>query len=245
MRRDRSEPSCVRFMAADMKILHALETLSPCYGDPVSVLLALAAATTNADHPRGTYHEPGQESLAEEGAVLTVYYARLLSALAASDAVVIFDEATLIELIRAIRPDVLVKGGDYTEATVVGVDEVSAWGGRVELVPLVADFSTTEIARRMRVGRRSRRPNARGKSAMEGCLSVCKARRVYADRSSGGWPGLGPRPHEHGLRSLPHPTGFFPNAVCSAGTASLSNWEGICQLGSLESRKSVSTRRKK
>ncbi len=78
--------------------------------------------------------------------------ARLLSALAASDAVVIFDEATPIELIRAIRPDVLVKGGDYTEATVVGADEVSAWGGRVELVPLVAGFSTTEIVRRMAGG---------------------------------------------------------------------------------------------
>jgi D-beta-D-heptose 7-phosphate kinase/D-beta-D-heptose 1-phosphate adenosyltransferase len=75
--------------------------------------------------------------------------ARLLSALTATDAVVIFDEATPIELIRAIRPDVLVKGGDYTEATVVGADEVSAWGGRVELVPLVAGFSTTEIVRRM------------------------------------------------------------------------------------------------
>lgn len=76
----------------------------------------------------------------------------MLSALAASDAVVIFDEATPIELIRAIRPDVLVKGGDYTEATVVGADEVSAWGGRVELVPLVAGFSTTEIVRRMAGG---------------------------------------------------------------------------------------------
>lgn len=65
---------------------------------------------------------------------------------------VIFDEATPIELIRAIRPDVLVKGGDYTAATVVGADEVSAWGGRVELVPLVAGFSTTEIVRRMAGG---------------------------------------------------------------------------------------------
>lgn len=67
-----------------MKILHVLETLSPRYGGPVSVLLALAAAqqraghqvtiaTTNADHPRGTYRKPGWDSLAE-GAV-QVYYA--------------------------------------------------------------------------------------------------------------------------------------------------------------------------
>ncbi len=75
--------------------------------------------------------------------------ARLLSALAVTDAVVIFDEPTPIEVIKAIRPDVLVKGGDYTEATVVGAPEVRSWGGRVELVPLVEGFSTSDIVRRI------------------------------------------------------------------------------------------------
>lgn len=75
--------------------------------------------------------------------------ARLLSALAATDAVVIFDEPTPIDVIKAIRPDVLVKGGDYTEATVVGAPEVRSWGGRVELVPLVEGFSTSDIVRRI------------------------------------------------------------------------------------------------
>ena len=67
-----------------MKILHVLETLSPRYGGPVSVLLALAAeqqqaghevtiATTNADHPRGVYHAPGWDTLA--GGTVPVYYA--------------------------------------------------------------------------------------------------------------------------------------------------------------------------
>jgi D-beta-D-heptose 7-phosphate kinase/D-beta-D-heptose 1-phosphate adenosyltransferase len=73
---------------------------------------------------------------------------RVLSSLTVSDAVVIFDEPTPIELIRAIRPDVLVKGGDYTEATVVGAEDVKGWGGRVELVPLVPGLSTSEIVRR-------------------------------------------------------------------------------------------------
>ena len=73
---------------------------------------------------------------------------RVLSSLAVSDAVVIFDEPTPIELIRAIQPDVLVKGGDYTEATVVGAEDVKGWGGRVELVPLVPGLSTSEIVRR-------------------------------------------------------------------------------------------------
>eukprot|EP00456_Euglypha_rotunda_P029550 TRINITY_DN23125_c0_g2_i2.p1 TRINITY_DN23125_c0_g2~~TRINITY_DN23125_c0_g2_i2.p1 ORF type:complete len:316 (-),score=76.98 TRINITY_DN23125_c0_g2_i2:146-1093(-) len=74
--------------------------------------------------------------------------ARLLAALSATDAVVIFDQPTPIDLIQALRPDVLVKGGDYTPATVVGADLVAAWGGRVEIVPLVAGFSTTDLVRR-------------------------------------------------------------------------------------------------
>jgi len=71
--------------------------------------------------------------------------ARVLAALSAIDAVVIFSEGTPLQLIKAIRPDVLVKGGDYTEETVVGATEVHGWGGRVCLVPLVAGFSTTDL----------------------------------------------------------------------------------------------------
>jgi D-beta-D-heptose 7-phosphate kinase/D-beta-D-heptose 1-phosphate adenosyltransferase len=69
-----------------------------------------------------------------------------------SDAIVVFDEPTPMNVIRALKPDVLVKGGDYVEATVVGADEVKAWGGRVELVPLVPGFSTTEIVRKLSAG---------------------------------------------------------------------------------------------
>jgi len=75
--------------------------------------------------------------------------ARILAALAATDAVVIFDAPTPIKLIEALRPNVLVKGGDYTEETVVGAPEVKSWGGRVVLVPTVAGFSTTNIVRKL------------------------------------------------------------------------------------------------
>jgi bifunctional ADP-heptose synthase (sugar kinase/adenylyltransferase) len=51
------------------------------------------------------------------------------------DAVVIFDESTPINQIVAIRPDVLVKGGDYSLDTVVGAQEVQSWGGEVRIVP--------------------------------------------------------------------------------------------------------------
>lgn len=78
--------------------------------------------------------------------------ARVLAALAAVDAVVLFDAETPIELIRAIRPDVLAKGADYSEDAVVGAADVKSWGGQVVLVPLVDDRSTSAIIQRMRPG---------------------------------------------------------------------------------------------
>jgi len=70
---------------------------------------------------------------------------RVLAALAAVDAVVVFDEPTPLKLIEAVRPDVIVKGGDYNEETVVGAREVRSWGGRVKIVPTVEGFSTTRL----------------------------------------------------------------------------------------------------
>jgi len=74
--------------------------------------------------------------------------ARIVAALAAVDAVIVFDDATPLRLVEALRPDVLVKGGDYTENNVVGAGEVRGWGGRLELVPLVAGCSTTRLIAR-------------------------------------------------------------------------------------------------
>jgi D-beta-D-heptose 7-phosphate kinase/D-beta-D-heptose 1-phosphate adenosyltransferase len=71
--------------------------------------------------------------------------ASILAALSSVDAVIVFDESTPLQLIEAIRPDVLVKGGDYIEETVVGAREVRAWGGRVELIPLVEGVSTSRV----------------------------------------------------------------------------------------------------
>jgi D-beta-D-heptose 7-phosphate kinase/D-beta-D-heptose 1-phosphate adenosyltransferase len=75
--------------------------------------------------------------------------ARVMAALAAVDAVVLFDEDTPLELIGEILPDVLVKGGDYDVSTVVGHEVVQAAGGRVEIVPTVEGFSTTNIVRKL------------------------------------------------------------------------------------------------
>jgi len=76
--------------------------------------------------------------------------ARVLAALAAVDAVVLFDEDTPLELVHALRPDILVKGADYPRDRIVGADFVEARGGRVVRVPLVPETSTTRIVERLR-----------------------------------------------------------------------------------------------
>ena len=76
--------------------------------------------------------------------------AYVLAALAAVDAVVVFDQDTPLELIRLIRPDVLVKGGDYSEDTIVGAADVRSAGGRVVVVPITPGHSTTSTIARLR-----------------------------------------------------------------------------------------------
>jgi rfaE bifunctional protein nucleotidyltransferase chain/domain len=76
--------------------------------------------------------------------------AYVLAALEAVDAVVVFDQDTPLDLIRHLRPDVLVKGGDYTDATIVGAREVVGWGGAVAVVPLTPGQSTTSIIAKLR-----------------------------------------------------------------------------------------------
>ena len=69
----------------------------------------------------------------------------MLAALESVDAVILFDEDTPLKLIQAIKPEILVKGSDYTEEQVVGATEVKSWGGKVVLVPVVPGHSTSHI----------------------------------------------------------------------------------------------------
>ena len=68
----------------------------------------------------------------------------ILASLLVVDAVIIFNEDTPLELIKAVMPDVLVKGGDYTIENVVGAQEVIASGGRVVINPVLEGYSTTK-----------------------------------------------------------------------------------------------------
>lgn len=73
---------------------------------------------------------------------------QLLAGLFYVDGVVAFEEDTPLDLIMTLRPDVLVKGGDYSVDTIVGAKEVRAWGGAVEVLSFVEGFSTTGIVAR-------------------------------------------------------------------------------------------------
>jgi D-beta-D-heptose 7-phosphate kinase/D-beta-D-heptose 1-phosphate adenosyltransferase len=78
--------------------------------------------------------------------------ALVLLGLRCVDAVVRFEEDTPFELISALQPDLLAKGGDYTPDTVVGRDVVEARGGRVAIIPFLPGHSTSTIVERIRTG---------------------------------------------------------------------------------------------
>ncbi len=73
-----------------------------------------------------------------------------LASLLVVDAVCLFEEDTPLELIQALRPDVLAKGGDYTPDRVVGGDFVGSYGGEVAIIPFVDGYSTTGLIGKIR-----------------------------------------------------------------------------------------------
>ena len=83
--------------------------------------------------------------------------AEILAGLGCVDYVTIFSEPTPLKLIRSMRPDILVKGADYTIDEVVGREAVETAGGRVELIPLLPGFSTSALARSLSEGRHASR----------------------------------------------------------------------------------------
>ncbi|SEM34555.1 rfaE bifunctional protein, domain II [Syntrophus gentianae] len=75
--------------------------------------------------------------------------ADLLSCLEFVDYVTIFDETTPLKLILYLKPDVLIKGGDWAEDQVVGREEVRSWGGSVAIIPEIPGASTTNIVEKI------------------------------------------------------------------------------------------------
>ncbi len=80
---------------------------------------------------------------------------KVLEALKPVDLVIIFDEDTPERLIKEIKPDVLVKGGDWKIENIVGADFVKSYGGEVKTIDFIYDISTTKIIQKARYGSRS------------------------------------------------------------------------------------------
>ena len=75
--------------------------------------------------------------------------ATVLASMSSVDLVVVFGEDTPLELLQTLRPDALFKGADYTLDRVVGADLVQGYGGRVELIEIIPEQSTTRIVDRL------------------------------------------------------------------------------------------------
>ena len=73
----------------------------------------------------------------------------ILSALKMVDLVVIFEEDTPLKLICELKPDILVKGGDYDFHSVVGASEVESWGGTVKIIPFLKGFGTSKLVEKI------------------------------------------------------------------------------------------------
>lgn len=98
----------------------------------------------NSDRSVQSIKSPARPILAETDRI------ELIAAMEMVDYVVLFDEPDPYQLIAAVKPDVLVKGGDWSGENIVGADLVEQNGGRVAVVPYLSGHSTTEIIERIR-----------------------------------------------------------------------------------------------
>ncbi|KFA88125.1 adenylyltransferase/cytidyltransferase family protein [Archangium violaceum] len=101
----------------------------------------------NSDASTRAYKGPGRPHIPEGER------AELVAALACTDRVMVFDEPNVRNIIRALKPDVHVKGTDYTPDTIPEGDEVRAYGGRVAVAGDPKNHSTTELAQRLQAER--------------------------------------------------------------------------------------------
>lgn len=130
----------VAFTNGCFDILHAghIASLSEAAGhaDYLVVALNADASVRGLKGPNRPVNDEGSRAL-------------LMASLAMVDAVVIFAEPTPLEVIKALLPDVLVKGGDYKVEDIAGAKEVMEAGGEVVINPILEGFSTTSIIKRM------------------------------------------------------------------------------------------------
>lgn len=114
------------------------------YLEGARALADVLVVAVNSDASTRAYKGPGRPIIPEGER------AELVAALACTDAVLVFDEPNVRGVIRALRPDVHVKGTDYTPDTIPEADEVRAYGGRTAVAGDPKDHSTTALATRLR-----------------------------------------------------------------------------------------------
>jgi len=132
----RAEGRTIAFTNGCFDLVHSghLASLKQAAASADELVVAL-----NSDPSVTRLKGPGRPLLPEEDR------AALIAALRPVSAVTIFAEPTPLETILQIRPDVLVKGSEYSEEDIVGAPEVKSWGGRVVRVPMVPGWSTSQI----------------------------------------------------------------------------------------------------
>jgi D-beta-D-heptose 7-phosphate kinase/D-beta-D-heptose 1-phosphate adenosyltransferase len=138
-----AQPGAVVFTNGVFDLLHVghidLLTAARVLGDRLIVALNSDASVRRLKGPQRPVRTEAER-------------AYVVGALECVDVVTVFDQDTPLEIIVALHPDVLVKGGDYTPGTIVGRAEVESWGGRVHVVPLTEGQSTTRIIEALRGG---------------------------------------------------------------------------------------------
>ncbi|HEX5747653.1 MAG TPA: adenylyltransferase/cytidyltransferase family protein [Archangium sp.] len=117
------------------------------YLEGAKVLADCLVVAVNSDASTRAYKGPGRPHIPEGER------AEMVAALACTDRVIVFDEPNVRNIIRALKPDVHVKGTDYTPDTIPEGDEVRAYGGRVAVAGDPKNHSTTELAQRLQAER--------------------------------------------------------------------------------------------
>jgi rfaE bifunctional protein nucleotidyltransferase chain/domain len=113
------------------------------YLEGARALADVLVVAVNSDASTRAYKGPGRPYIPEEER------AELVAALACTDRVIVFDAPNVRGIIRALKPDVHVKGTDYTPDSIPEADEVRAYGGRTAVSGDPKDHSTTDLARRL------------------------------------------------------------------------------------------------
>ena len=114
------------------------------YLEGARALADCLVVAVNSDASTRAYKGPGRPHIPE------AERAEMVAALACTDAVLVFNEPNVRAVIRALKPDVHVKGTDYTPESIPEADEVRAYGGRVAVAGDPKNHSTTELAQRLR-----------------------------------------------------------------------------------------------